>query len=687
MKIPVVWLREYVDVPEDSEELAAFADALTMAGLEVEEIVSSPAGPTLVTKITPNRGDWASIYGTAREAAAIANTPLRPLPAAPDGASEDAARRFASVRIEDAAACPRYAAKIVRDVRLGPSPAWMQERLLAAGMRPVSNVVDVTNYVMLELGQPLHAFDLDTLPGGEIVVRQARDGESLVTLDGVERRLSPGMLCICDRDRPVALAGIMGGGPTEVSERTRHILLESAHFEPLSIRRTAARLPLSSEASYRFERFVDPALVPLAAERAAALLAELADGAVVPGLIDVYPKPQPPRRVLARVERVRKLLGADVDRDQMIAGLERLGLSVERSMGALDVLVPSFRPDLTIEDDIAEEVGRIALGYENLPETLPPARGNGGADSTLGRWTDRVREVLVRAGLQEARTHSLVAPSTLATPDEAARRVLVRSALSPELSSLRTSLLPNLLEIAARAHHAGLHDIALFEVGPVYQKAGGEGYAEPLRVAGVLAGSATGGAWGVRPDALLHDFFYARGVVEDLLAGHAVTFAPGEHPITHSGRTATVSVGGEPLGLVAELSEAVVTGRDLPRRTCIFELDGDALRRLSPAEPSARSTAPPRFPAVTRDLAPVFAKSVPYARIQAVAERAAGSLLESLRLIDVYEGANLGPERHSLTLRFTFRSPERTLRDEEAETALAHVRTALRDELEAELRG
>ena len=394
--------------------------------------------------------------------------------------------------------------------------------------------------------------------------------------------------------------------------------------------------------------------------------------------------------MLARVERIRALLGADVDRDEMIAGLERLGLSVERSMGALDVLVPSFRPDLVIEDDIAEEVGRIALGYENLPETLPPARGVGGADSPLGRWTDRVREALVRAGLQEARTHSLAAPSPLATPDEAARRVSIRSALSPELSSLRTSLLPNLLEIAARADHAGLHDIALFEVGPVYQKSENGGYAEPLRIAGVLAGSAVGGAWGVRPDLLVHDFFYAKGVVNDLLADldiNAVAFAPGEHPITHPGRTAIVSARGENIGLIAELSESVVTGRDLPRRTCVFELDGDALLRLSHREASAGSAAPPRFPAVTRDLAPVLSKSVPYARIQATAVGTAGPLLESLRLIDVYEGAGLGPERRSLTLRFTFRSAERTLRDEEAETALTHVRTALRDELGAELRG
>ncbi len=696
MKIPVAWLREYVDVPEDHAGLQAFADALTMAGLEVEEVFDSPAGPAFYTKITPNRGDWASVYGTAREAAAALSLTLRPLPAAPVVSSEPGeAARFASVSVEDAEACPRYAAKVIRNVSIGPSPQWMQDRLTAAGMRPVNNVVDVTNYVMLEVGQPLHAFDLAHVPGGKIVVRQARAGETITTLDGAERKLSPGTLCICDKDHPIAIAGVMGGGPTEVTNATSDILLESAHFDPISIRRTAKRLPLATEASYRFERFVDPALVPVAAERAAQLLAETAGGTVVSGLVDVYAKQTPPRRVLARVDRIRKLLGADVERDVMIAGLERLGLSVERSGGALDVVIPSWRPDLTMEDDIAEEVGRIALGYENLPETMPPLRTGRGKDSPRGVFVAQIRETLVRAGLQDVVTGSLTAPSLLATEDEANRRVLVRSALSPELSSLRTSLLPNLLDIAARAHTSGIRDIALFEVGSIYQKADENAdhpYVEPLRVAGVVAGSAVGNAWAVKPDTLPADFYHAKGIVEDLLAslgaaaGDAV-FAPGAHPITHPGRTATVNVAGELVGLVAELSESIAAERDLPRRTYVFELDGDALKRLFEAAGHVVRFVPvPKFPAVTRDLAPVFDKSVPYAAIKRAAVEAAGPLLERLSLADVYAGANLGADRRSLTLRLFFRSPARTLTDADVETALASVRARLRDELGAELR-
>jgi phenylalanyl-tRNA synthetase beta chain len=393
------------------------------------------------------------------------------------------------------------------------------------------------------------------------------------------------------------------------------------------------------------------------------------------------------------------LLGADIDRDTMIAGLERLGLSVERSSGALDVLVPSWRPDLTNEDDIAEEVGRIALGYENLPETLPPLRSGRGTDSPRGLFMDRVRESLVRGGLQEAVTNSLTAPSPLATENEAVRRVMVRSALSPELSSLRTSLLPNLLEIAARAHAQGTRDIALFEVAQVYQKAP-EGadypYVEPLRIVGVLAGSAVGQAWAIKPDVLPADFFYTKGVVEDLVAAldldaASVVFAPGTHPITHPGRTAMVRIGDETVGLVAELNEVVVSQHDLPRRTYVFDLDGDVLRRLAEtlggAAGRVRYSPVPRFPAVVRDLAPVFSKQVVYADIERAAKEAAGPLLEDLRLVDVFEGANLGEGRRSLTLRFTFRSPERTLKDAEVGAALTSVRARLSEDLGADLRG
>ncbi len=285
MKISVNWLREYVPVPEDAGELAAFNDLLTMAGLEVEETFDSPDGITLFTKVTPNRGDWASVYGTAREAAAAGNLPLAPYPAyvsrAPEVTPSQAKNSSISATVEATQLAPRFSLTVVRGVTVAPSPQWMQDRLTAAGMRPINNVVDITNYVLLETGQPLHAFDLATVPHGAIVVREARAGEKLKTLDGTERELEAGMLCICDADEPIGVAGVMGGATTEVTETTTDIILESAHFDPFSVRRTAKKLGLRTEASYRFERYVDPLLVPAAAERAVRLLVEIAGGTVV----------------------------------------------------------------------------------------------------------------------------------------------------------------------------------------------------------------------------------------------------------------------------------------------------------------------------------------------------------------------------------------------------------------------
>ena len=523
---------------------------------------------------------------------------------------------------------------------------------------------------------------------GKIVVRQAkapaRKSRPLTAWSAFWNRAFCAFATTKSR---LPLPELWAGGPTEITSGTTDILLESAHFDPFSIRRTAKRLGLATEASYRYERFVDPALVPLAAQTASELIIKIAGGQVV-GTVDVTAKTTPPRRIVARVERIRKLLGADVDRDTMIDGLTRLGISVERSAGALDCVIPSWRPDLTMEDDIAEEVGRIALGYENLPETVPPLRmeGAGGGDSPRGLFVDRVKTALVRAGLQEVLSHSLVAPSPLATPDEAEKRVLIRLALSPELSSLRTSLLPNLLHITARAFAGGLRDAAVFEAGPVYEKSDdGNGYKQPLRIAGVVCGSAMPAVWSVSPDALAADFYFAKGVVENLLDYLSVSgamFAPDTNPITHPKRTARIMLAtGEVLGIIAELSEATLDAQSLPKRTCIFDLDGDLLMKA--VEQNAQrgnsgfSFAPlSKFPSVVRDLAPVFPQSVPFDQILQTARAASGPLLEALRLVDVYEGANVGEGFRALTLRFTFRSPSATLKEADVEAALQTVRGA-----------
>src|SRR6266571_4063795 len=390
MLVPIRWFREYVAFDLDVPQLA---ERLTMAGLEVEEIHETEGDTVLDIYVTPNRGDCLSLVGVAREVAAITGGAWRgpKIELRADGPPEP----DLSVTIEAPDLCPRYAARVIRGVKVGESPEWLQARLRAAGLRPISNVVDVTNFVTLELGQPLHAFDLATLREGRIVVRRARAGETITTIDGTEVALEPDMLVIADAERPVAIAGVMGGLETEVTSDTTNLLLESAHFSPASVRRTAKRIPLSTPASYRFERSVDPEGVVRAADRAAQLIAELSEGRVSRTLVDAYPRRIEPAVVGFRPARCDALLGCSMAREEMVEYLQRLGLAVERASEEWwKVTVPTFRADLTLEADLVEEIARL-YGYQELPETLPEGAVGVGAISPLGRLAARLREQLL----------------------------------------------------------------------------------------------------------------------------------------------------------------------------------------------------------------------------------------------------------------------------------------------------
>lgn len=687
MKLPVSWLRELVHTPLSDDELA---ERLTMAGLEVEETTASDDGPVFHTKVTPNRGDWLSVVGVAREAAATLDVPLQwhPQPL-PD--ENDDITRWAGVRIVDATLCPRYAGKLIRNIELGPSPDWMQRRLMAAGMRPINVVVDVTNYVMLELGQPLHAFDYDKLPEGKVVVRPTQAGETIQTLDGVNRELDEAILAICDRDRPIAIAGVMGGANSEVSADTRHIFLESAHFDPGSIRRTAKKLGLSTEASYRFERFVDPELAPVALERACDLLAELAGGEVVLGRIDLYPQALCPVEIALRPARANAILGTTLSEQTIAHSLRRLGLAVEAAGESLQVSVPTFRPDVAKEIDLIEEVGRM-VGYDTLPETLPPARGGGGGDVPPGRFAARLRAGLMGLGLQEVLTHTLAAPSPFDDPNEANQRVQIRQALSAELSGLRQNLLPNLLDVLARNLRQRQADVRIFEVGKVFAKGIGDGaYTETRHVAGVLTGASDPRAWDA-PNPPPVDFFAAKGLVEALAARlnlPPLTFQANVRLKMHPGRCAAVSVGDQSLGYVAEVDpDALKTDLDVPAgagRVAVFELDADALLALSS---DARRYVPlPRFPVVSRDLAVVVSADTPYALLKDAARDATDPALhESIALQSLYTGEGIPQGKKSVALRLTFRSADRTLTDAEVDAQMSAVQAALAQQVGAERR-
>ena len=675
MKLPIEWLREYVDTPLSDDALAA---ALTMAGLEVEETTDSEDGPVFHTKVTPNRGDWVSVMGSAREAAAALDVPMSRQPAPLPDESADI-QRWVGVRVEEPTLCPRYTGKLVRNVVFRPSPDWMQARLTAAGMRPLNIVVDVTNYVMLEMGQPLHAFDYAALPEGQIVVRRAQDGETLTTLDGAKRALTPDMLVIADKTQPVAVAGVMGGSDTEVSETTKHVFLESAHFDPGTVRRTSKALALSTEASYRYERFVDPALAPLALERACELLAEWADGEVVLGRIDLYPAPVQEKTIRLHPARTNAILGTQLDESMIAGSLRRLGLAVDASQNPLSVTVPTFRPDLVQEIDLIEEVGRM-VGYATLPETLPPARGAGGGDAPLGRLTAQLRTLLIGLGLSEALTHSLAAPSPFDDPALADRRVTIRQALSAELSGLRQSLVPNLLDALARNARQRQADIRLFEVGKVFDLGGKPGeYEEPRRVAAVLTGPSV-------------DFFTAKGLVEALAAALHLSppaFAAAARFQMHPNRTASISLAGQTLGFVAEVDpDAAQEYLDVPAslgRVAVFELDADLL--LACADPPLRYAPLPRFPAISRDLAVVVDAETPYGLLETTAREAvSAALTESVTLQSIYTGERIAEGKKSVALRLTFRATDRTLTDAEVDAEMGKAEVLLAERAGAERR-
>ncbi|MBO8142192.1 MAG: phenylalanine--tRNA ligase subunit beta [Firmicutes bacterium] len=641
-------------------------------------------------EVYPNRPDCLSVIGIAREIAALTGGTLR-LPEVRLEETGEPAARAVVVQNEDTGLCPRYTARVLRGVEIGPSPAWLVQRLRVAGMRPINNVVDVTNFVMWESGQPLHAFDYDRLEGGRIVVRRARPGERLMTLDGEERRLDPEMLVIADAARPVALAGVMGGGDSEVRDATKTVLLESAAFDPISVRRTARRLGMRTEASHRFEKGLDPNGVAWASARAAQLMRELAGGELLAGAVDVYPRPVAPRRVSCRPERVRRLLGADVEDRQIAAYWRALGFEVEEGDDRFSVTVPTFRPDIRQEADLVEEVARL-FGYDRLPESVPGGlAGVGGRPRPL-RLVDKVRDVLVAGGLYECVTYSFIHPATadrLRWPKDDPRRqaITLRNPLSEEQSVMRTSLWGGLLETAARNRARQVRSVHLFEIGAVYHpREDGDGLPHEPRKAGILMmGPLPERGWARKAERAT--FYHLKGLVERILEslGLAGEFAPASDPSLHPGRQAVLSVAGRPAGILGEAHPHVSAAYDLEgERIYLAELDMTALAGAVPNE--IRHRPLPRYPAVERDLALVVPRTLPAAAVTSAIRRAGGPLLEDVVLFDVYEGPQVEPDHRSLAYSLTLRAPDRTLTDAEANRVVQAIEEALGAALGVRLR-
>ncbi len=673
MKVSLNWLKEFVDFPAEARRLKA---DLTEVGLGVESFASVGDDCVLNIEITTNRPDCLSHYGVVREVATLYRKPLKQLEFTVREAGAAASTR-ASIEIADPDLCARYCGRVVENVKVKPSPEWLSKRLEAVGMRPINNVADVTNYVLMELGHPLHAFDLTRLKQGKIIVRRARPGEALRTLDGVNRTLTADNLVIADAERAVALAGVMGGEDSEISASTQTVLLESAWFEPISVRRTAKAQGLHTEASHRFERGADIEMAPRALERAAAMIAELAGGQVLPGILDVYPHPRPSKEILLRSSEILRILGTEISREEVERILTSLGFGVERAGSqGWRVAPPSFRLDVSIEVDLIEEVGRH-FGFDRLAGRVRPAPSRLERD-TLRDKTLAVSAVLVGLGYREIITTSMV------DPEENARftgRPPVRLAnpLSQEASVMRSTSIPSMLRVLRWNLDRDQNDLRLFELGKTYAATTShpQGLPDERRVL-------TLGLSGHRRPASVHesgrelDFFDLKGDLERLFEAfdlHELRFESARFQYSEAGVGGRFIAAGEPLALFGQLRGQIARDYKLRQAVWLAEVDFERLLDASLKSPVFHPYS--KFPAVERDFSLIVPQGISYARIEEALRGLALEETQNFRAVDLFSGGSIPSGHYSLLLRVTFQSQSHTLTSGEIEKVSKRVLGAL----------
>lgn len=668
MKFTYSWLKEFVEIDLQPAELAS---ALTMAGLEVESLTelrdhdNRGADSLFEVGVTPNRGDWLSIAGVARELAALTGGSLKAPPSeSPTKKPLEKAR--IAIAIEDPVLCPRYSARVIHGVAIAPSPDWIKRRLEACGIRSINNVVDVTNYVMLETGQPLHAFDLARLGHGMIAIKPAGTTRRFTTLDGVQRELAADDLLIWDGPEPVALAGIMGGLDSEVNEATASVLLESANFAPVSVRRTARRLGLHSEASHRFERGVDVEGTVTALNRAAYLLKEISPARSGASL-DAYPGKSKPPTIIVREERIEQLLGVKLDRRVLLDLLTRLGMKVKGKGRVLTVVPPSSRNDLTREADVIEEVARLH-GYDQIPSTLPTITSGGAHLDPQLLWQRKLRALLVGAGLHEVINLPFTAAAlNIDIPgvvDEFPKPVLVQNPLAKDDAEMRRSLIPGLmgnlrfnLAHKRRSFHA-------FHLGKVFGMAD-EHIGERECIAGLLYGPRERYGLAAAKDPAVN-FFECKGVVELLLElfhlDQEASWERFDSPWLHPGQSARVGYRGRVLGHFGQVHPDIAQQVELPA-FFLFELDFTILLQYAPRRITVGAL--PRFPAVERDVALVVDRGFASEQVIRWINELGEPLIESVKVFDYYVGAPIPDGKKSLAYKISYRAGERTLTDAE----------------------
>ena len=671
-------------------ELGLGEDHTGILVLPKDALVGTPLsdylGDTVLElEVTANRPDCLSVLGVAYEVGAIMGTPVRdPGLTYPEG--DRPIGEQAAVEVLDADLCPRYTASLVTGVTVGPSPGWMQDRLLKGGMRPINNVVDVTNYVMLEYGQPLHAFDFEALKGHRIVVRQAAPGEILVSLDGVERNLAPPMLVIADERDPVGMAGVIGGGNSEVSRMTTAVLLESASFHPINTRRTADALGARTEASLRFEKGLRPELPPIALRRATQLILQLAGGTAAQGIVDVYPGASGPRTVTLTLARLEQVLGMSLPLKQVTSALASLGFQpTPQGWDAVQVTTPPWRADVSIEDDLVEEVARV-VGYDQVPTAALATPLPAHQPDPARQLRERLQDLLAAGGFQESISYSIVSRESLERaevwPEEVLPKPLrIANPLSLEHEWARPSLRPSLLMTLASNWRREEGFIRLFEVGHVYSPRQGDLPLEGDVAIGLLMGLREASSWHGAGKPM--GFYDAKGTVEGLLErlGLRAAYEPHEEPFFLPGAAARISVDGGEVGLLGEVAPAVLERFDINvNPVALFELDLASL--LPKLPPGGRGYQPlSHFPGAPRDLALLVGLEVPAARVQEIVER--HPLVAEVTLFDVYAGAQVPQGARSLAYRVLFQSPERTLTAAEVAEAMEDLLTQLQREVGA----
>ncbi len=641
--------------------------------------------------ITPNRPDCLSIIGIAREAAAILDKSVK-YPAVSFEESSTNIEDLASVIVDDNRLCPRYSARLLSNVTIKPSPFWMRDRLLSVGIRPINNVVDVTNYVLMEYGQPLHAFDLERLAQNRILVRKAKDGEILNTLDGQERILTGDMLVIADASRPVALAGIMGGLDSEIKDDTSTVLIESAYFDPVCIRRTSRMLGLRTESSNRFEKGVDPEGVILALNRAAQLMAEVSGGEIARGKIDVYPRPFPKREVTLRVDWANKVLDTALGADDIRRHLAKIEILCKGSDGdQLTFIAPPHRPDLTEEIDLIEEVARLH-GYDNILVASPNAPMTAPKKDGFHQLTACIKDLLIGSGYQEVITYSFISKRSLdnlrlPSDDFRTRYASIRNPLSEEQSVMRTTLLPGLLETMRYNIYHDNYDLKIFELGKVFIDQGVDILPQEISMlSGLITGLRQSFSWYSSMNKV--DFFDVKGHVEVLtekLGMKGVRFVRKDcPPFLQKNAFCQIVVNEEAIGVVGEVEPDVLAAYDLDKPAFVFDLNVDPMAKDFSTERVYRPL--PKYPAVARDLALVVDEDFEYGDILETIQSLQMRYVEDVQIFDIYKGKQIGSGKKGLTLRITYRSADGTLEDRQVNELHEEITSRLSERLMVGLR-